>query len=132
MQGSFFLERKCNILSALNKEIDKLLAYQQYYRRQELEHPGEAKYTVYLHTIDMCFSFLARMVPKEYLAFEDVEVPLTDAEKICNKADMVIKEFQDLRRDILYHDFWDTLYIMQNLLAEWNKKMRDDIQKRRR
>lgn len=119
-------------MSALDKEIDKLLAYRQYYRRQELEHPSEVKYMIYLHTIDMCFSFLARMVPKEYLTLEDVEIPLTDAEKICNKADVVIEEFQNLRRDILYHDFWDVLYIMQKVLAEWNERVRKDLQEGRR
>lgn len=115
----------------LDREINKLLSYQQYYRRKELDCPAEAKYTVYLHTIDMCFSFLARMVPKEYLALNEPEIPLTDAEKICAKADIVISEFRELRKDILYHDFWDVLKIMQDLLTQWNERLKHDNQARR-
>ena len=118
--------------TTLDKGIDKLLSYQQYYRRQEMDHPDETKYTVYLHTIDMCFSFLARMVPKQYLALDDEGIPVADAKKICQKADIVIQEFQNLRKDVLYHDFWDVLMIMQELLVEWNARLKKEVQEGRR
>ena len=108
----------------LYTEIDKLMSYQQFYRREEMEHPEEAKYTIYLRTIDMCFSFLARMVPKQYLALNDEGVPASDIDKLCEKADIVIQEFQEFRRDVLYHDFWDVLRIMQNLLQEWSTRLK--------
>ena len=44
----------------------------------------------------------------------------------------MIQEFQNLRKDVLYHDFWDVLMIMQELLVEWNARLKKEVQEGRR